>query len=159
MTTHARQTIREAVATILSVTPSNWVSVLQTRIATSRQIWPFIQVFVTDETSTQLLIHQTGLYDRFLSISVVGMLKMPGTGGDSDKETIEDRMDALCLEVETKMTRSALGAIVANAKTLSLTSTMMEIALDEADQVSHGVVTLVYEVSYNTVEGSPGTPV
>jgi hypothetical protein len=156
---HARQTIREAIATILATTPTNWVSVLQTRIATQRQIWPFLMVYVVDEQTEQMLIHPAGIYDRSATIHIVGMLKMPGTGdGTGSTETVEDRMDALCAEVETKLTNATLTAVTPKAKTLSLQSTSMEIVLsDEDSNISHAAVTQVWSVTYVTTEGLPET--
>jgi len=156
---HARQTIRDAIATILATTPTNWASVLQTRIVTQRQVWPFLMVYVVDEQAEQMLIHPAGIYDRTATFHVVGMLKMPGTGdGSGNMETVEDRIDSLCAEVETKLTNATLTAAVAKAKTLSLQSTSMEIVLnDEENSVSHAAVTQVWSVSYDTVEGLPET--
>jgi len=156
---HARQTIREAIATILTATPTNWSSVLQTRIATSRQIWPFLMVYAVDESTEQMLIHPVGIYDRTATIHVVGMLKMPGTGdGSGNMETVEDRMDALSAEVETKLTNATLKASVAKVQTLALQSTSMEIVTDEDEStVSHAAVTQVWSVTYATTEGLPET--
>lgn len=156
---HARQTIREGIATILATTPTNWESVLQTRIATDRQIWPFLMVYVVDEQSEQLLIHPAGIYDRTATVHIVGMLKMPGTGdGSGSMETVEDRMDALSAEIETKLTNTTLKAVVQKAKTLSLQSTNMEINMaNEENPVSHAAVTQVWTVSYDTTEGLPET--
>ena len=156
---HARQTIREAIATILATTPTNWASVLQTRIATTRQIWPFLMVYAVDESAEQLLIHPVGIYDRTATIHVVGMLKMPGTGdGSGNMETVEDRMDALSAEVETKLTNATLKASVAKVQTLALQSTGMEIVINDEDgSISHAAVTQVWSVTYATTEGLPET--
>jgi hypothetical protein len=156
---HARQTIREAIATILKTTPTNWGSVIETRIATQRQIWPFLMVYVVDEQAEQLLMHPVGIYDRSATIHIVGMLKMPGTGdGSGNMETVEDRMDALSAEIETKLTNATLRTAVPLAKTLSLQSTSMELVLtDEDSSVSHAAVTQVWTVTYDTTEGLPET--
>lgn len=156
---HVRQTIREAVATILATTPTNWASVLQTRIATTRQVWPFLMVYAVDEATEQLLIHPTGIYDRTATIHVVGMLKVPGTGdGSGNMETVEDRMDALSAEVETKLTNATLKAVVAKTQSLALQSTSMEIVLNDEDgSISHAAVTQAWVVTYATAEGLPET--
>lgn len=154
---HARQTIREAIATILATTPTNWASVLQTRMVTPRQIWPFLMVYAVEEQSEQMLIHPGGIYDRSATIHVVGMLKMPGTGdGTGNMETVEDRMDALAAEVETKLTKASLKALVAKVHTLALQSTGMEIVVNDEDgSISHAAVTQVWNVTYATTEGLP----
>lgn len=156
---HARQTIREAIAAILATTPTNWGSVLQTRIATQRQIWPFLMVYVVDESAEQMMIHPAGIYDRTATIHIVGMLKMPGTGdGSGNMETVEDRMDAMSAEIETKLTNATLTAITPKAKTLSLQSTSMEVVINDEDgSISHAAVTQVWGVTYDTVEGLPET--
>ena len=156
---HARQTIREAVATLLRATPVTWGSVLETRIATHRQVWPFLMVYATEEAADKLLIHGGNLYDRSVAIDIVGMLKMPGTGdGSGNAETVEDRMDAVCAEIETKLTYTALQAAVSGVKTVSLGSTRMEVIVNEEDNsVSHAMVTQSWTVTYDTAEGSPAT--
>lgn len=154
---HARQTIREAVASILATTPINWASVLQTRIATTRQIWPFLMVYATDEQAEQVLIHPVGLYDRTVTINVAGMLKMPGTGdGSGNMETVEDRMDAIAAEIETKLTNTSLKTAVPKVQTLALQSTDMEIVVNDEDgSVSHAALTLAFVITYTTNEGLP----
>jgi hypothetical protein len=156
---HARQTLREAIAALLRTAPANWGSVLETRIVPTRQIWPFLMVYVTEETAEQMLIHPSGIYDRSASVSVVGMLKMPGTGdGSAMGETVEDRMDAMAAEVETRLTLSALQGSVAKAKTLALASSSMDVITNEADgSISHAELTMTWTVTYDTVEGAPET--
>lgn len=159
---HARQTIREAIATILATTPTNWQKVLQTRISTTLQVWPYLKVYAVDEQSSRDLIHQVGNYDRAATIHVVGMLKIPGTGdGSGNMETVEDRMDDLSAEAETKLTFTALKAVVAKVETLALQSTSMEIVTIEYDDgsnsISHAEVTQVWSVTYSTKEGLPET--
>ncbi len=156
---HARQTLREAVATLLRATPVAWGSVLETRVATTRQLWPFLMVFASEETAVRELIHLTGIYDRSVTLNVVGMLKMPGTGdGIANVETVEDRMDAMAAEIETKLTLSALQAVVPKAQTIALQSTSMEVVTDEASgSISHAELTQTWVVTYETAEGAPST--
>jgi hypothetical protein len=156
---HARQTIREAVASILATTPTAWAKVYETRIATQRQVWPFLMVFVTDEAATPLLIHPANIIDRTATVQVVGMLKMPGTGdGTGMTETVEDRMDVMAAEVETKLTTTALQAVVAGAKSLALVTTSMDVITSETDgSISHAELTMTWQVSYDTAEGAPET--
>jgi len=156
---HARQQVREAIATLLATTPTNWSMVLQTRLVTPRQVWPFLMVYVTDESAEQMLIHPSGIYDRSAQLNIVGMLKMPGMGnGTGDSETVEDRMDAMAAEIETKLTLSTVQAALAKVKTISLQTSGMEIVINEDDgSVSHAVLTQVWAVTYDTVEGSPET--
>lgn len=156
---HARQTVREAIATLLAATPSNWGMVLQTRLVTPRQVWPFLMVYVTEEAVDSLLIHPASIYDRTAQVNVVGMLKMPGMGnGSGDSETVEDRMDAMAAEIETKLTTATLTAAQPKVKTIALQTSGMEIVVNDEDgTVSHAVLTQVWQVSYVTAEGSPET--
>lgn len=156
---HARQTIREAVATVLAATPTNWGKVFETRLVPNRQVMPFLIVYASDETSAAMMIHPSNIYDRVLTVNVVAMLKMPGTGdGSSMTETVEDRMDVVAAEIETKLTTTALGAIVSKAKTLELKSTAMEVVVNETDgSISHAELTQTWAITYNTVEGAPET--
>ena len=84
---------------------------------------------------------------------------MPGTGdGSGNMETVEDRMDALSAEVETKLTDATLKASLAKVQTLALQSTSMEIVINDEDgTISHAAVTQVWGVTYATTEGLPET--
>lgn len=148
---HARNTIRSAIAAILSAAPSNWSSVSESRIQSQRQIWPYVMVFVEADVSDALLIHPTNIYERKLSISIVGLLRLPGSG---DTYTIEDKMDDLAAEVETKLTRASLKVVVPKIQTLSLESTTMNVVI-EPDGTDHGEVHMVWEATYANAEGSP----
>jgi hypothetical protein len=148
---HARNTIRSAIAAILSAAPTAWSSVSESRIQSSRQIWPYVMVFTDDDSSDALLIHPTNIYERNLSVSVVGLLRLPGTG---DTYTIEDKMDDLAAEVETTLTRASLKVVVPKIQSLVLKSTSMNVVI-EPDGVDHGEVHMNWEVSYATAEGAP----
>jgi len=150
--THARQQIREAVARLLAANPVAWSSVTESRIASTRQIWPYLMVFADGELSEQIDATDPGIYDRTVTINVAGMLKLPGTG---DTYTIEDRMDECAAEIETKLTQSALRDQV-QIGTMALTSTSMEVILEE-DGIDHAEVILSYQISYTTQEGLPGS--
>ena len=157
MMAHARQTIREAVATILATTPTNWGKVFETRIVTSRQVMPFLIVYASDEACSSMLMHPTSIYDRVITLQITAMLKMPGTGdGTGMTETVEDRMDTVAAEIETKLTRTTLTAIVSKVKTLDLQSTSMDVVVNESDgSISHAELNQTWQVTYDTAEGSP----
>jgi len=150
--THARQKIREAIARLLAANPVAWKSVTESRIASTRQIWPYLMVFADGELSEQIDATDPGVYDRTVTINVAGMLKLPGTG---DTYTIEDRMDECAAEIETRLTQSALRAEV-QIGTMALTSTGMEVILED-DGIDHAEVILSYQISYTTQEGLPGS--
>lgn len=151
---HARQRIREAVAKILSRNSVTWKSVTESRIASTRQIWPYLMVFVTDEQSSPSTVDEPTRYGREMTLSVAGMLRLPGTG---DTYTIEDKMDEVAAEIETKLTQAALRAEVSQVQTLSLANTSMEVILED-DGIDHAEVILSWRINYSTLEGFPGSP-
>ena len=97
---HARQQVREAVATLLKVSPVTWGLVFETRIPPSRAVMPYLLVFSDGEAVDSLTVNMAGIYFRDLSLAVAGRLRLPG---NNDTETIEDRMDALAAEVESRL--------------------------------------------------------
>lgn len=150
---HARQTIREAIATLLRNTPTNWGSVLETRLQSTRQEWPYVMVFADSETSNAMTVHAPTVYSRSLTIFVVGMLRLPGTG---DVQTVEDLMDDLAVEVETKLTSTTLRAIVSKVEAVELVATKMDVIL-EVDGIDHAEVHMTWRVQYATAEGAAST--
>jgi hypothetical protein len=151
---HARQRIREAVASILSRNPVAWKSVVESRVASTRVIWPYLMVFVESETSQVGVVNDPCNYDRDLIISIVGMLRLPGTG---DKESIEDRMDEVAAEIETKLTQDTLRAkvMVGSLEHISTSMAVIEGEGQDGQYTYHAEVTLSFRIGYSTEEGSP----
>jgi hypothetical protein len=147
---HARKQIRDAVATLLNASPVNWQLVTPSRIASSRQVWPYLMVFADGETSEPITVTEPMVSQRSLSVAVVGMLRLPGTG---DTQTVEDRMDALAEEVETKLTTAAVRGLIA-INSCSLVSTVMDVFIEE-ESVDHAEIKLVYNIVYTTLDGAP----
>jgi len=150
--THARQTIREGAAALLKVSPSTYSSVQESRVPSSRQIWPYLLVFADAEVSDLLTEDIPGILSRSMQLVIVGMLRMPGNG---DTQTIEDKMDAMTAELETKLSFSTLQAAVGAVKGMTLTGTTMEVVLTPEEAISHAEVTQVWQVDYYTADGSP----
>lgn len=150
---HGRKTIRSAIATILATTPSAWSQVIETRIQSPRQIWPYLMVFAESEDSDDSVVDLGGIYSRNLLVSVVGLLRLPGTG---DTQTIEDKMDTMAAEIETKLTYTALKTTVSAVQGLTLIASRMDVILEE-DGVDHAELNLTWRVNYYTAEGSPET--
>lgn len=148
---HARQKIREAVATVLSRNPVAWKSVTQTRIPSTRQIWPYLMVFVESESILSSTVNNPAALDRELILTVAGMLKMP-----TDTSIIEDRIDECAEEIEQKLTQSAMRVELAQVKSITLINTSMEVVQEE-DGIDHGEVITSWRISYSTLEGSPDT--
>lgn len=152
--THARQQIREAAATVLKASPSTWGSVFETRIPSSRAVLPYLMIFSDGEAENQESDNLPGVYLRDLNLVVAGRLRLPG---NSDTETVEDRMDALAAEVETKLTFAALLAALPQLKRLRLTNTEQVVVIDEQDSPQYAEVTLSFVAQYATAEGLPET--
>ena len=151
---HARQQIREAAATLLKATPSTWGQVFETRIPPSRAVMPYLMVFSDGEAIGPSTVNQSGVCQRDLNLVVAGRLRLPG---NNDTETVEDRMDALAVEVETKLTFSALLATLGQLKGLRLTNTEMVVVTDEQDAPQYAEVTLAFVARYFTAEALPET--
>src|SRR3990167_8668209 len=149
--THVRQQIREAVATLLKVSPSTWGPVFETRIPTSRAVMPFLMVFADGESVDSISVNSPGVYFRDLNIVVAGRLKLPG---NNDTETVEDRMDALASEVETKLSFSALLSTMTQLKGIRLASTEMVVVIDDQDSPQYAEVTLAFVARYVTAESA-----
>lgn len=149
---HARQQIREAVATLLRVTPTTWGTVFETRIPTSRAVLPYLMVFSDGESSEDSDVNYSSIYQRDLNIVVSGRIRLPG---NNDTETVEDRMDALASEVETKLTFATMLATLTQLKSLRLTSTEMVVVIDDQESPQYAEVTLNYVLQYFTAEGTP----
>jgi len=154
MSNHARQQIREAVATLLKVAPSTWGPVFETRIPTSRAVMPFLMIFADGESVDSISVNSPGVYFRDMNIAVAGRLKLPG---NNDTETVEDKMDAVSSEVETKLGYSALLATLPQIKGFRLVSTEMTVIVDDQDAPQYAEVTLAFVARYATAESAPTT--
>jgi hypothetical protein len=152
--THARQQIREAAATALRATPAAWGQVFETRIPSPRAVLPYLMVFSDGDAVDASSVNLPDTYLRDLNLVVAGRLRLPG---NNDTETVEDRMDALAAEVETKLKFSTLLTTLTQLKGLRLTSTEMLVVIDEQDAPHYAEVTLQFIARYATAEGLPET--
>lgn len=150
---HSRKTIRSAIATILRTTPTNWKSVAESRIESPRQIWPYLMVFAESETSDVAIVNNPSIYERTVNITVAAMLRLPGTG---DTITIEDSMDTVAAEIETKLTQDTLRVSVATLKALTLIASSMAVVIED-DGLNHAELNMTWRVMYWTTEGLPET--
>ena len=150
---HARKQIRDAVAAALAPTPSTgtWSHVHPSRIDLARQI-DYLKVFADSDAADVQGIDEPILYDRTVSLVSVGMLRLPGTG---DTVTIEDKMDALAEEVETKLTNAVIRALLPGIGWIALDTTRMDVVVTEEIKPDHAEVTLAWNASYATEEGAP----
>lgn len=148
---HARKIIRSAIATILKTSPSNWSSVSESRIQSTRQQWPYLLVFADGETSESMTLTLPMPYERDVTISIVGLLRLPGTG---DTYTVEDKMDSLAAEIETKLTTTTLRAAVSRVQSVMLVASKMDVILED-DGIDHAELNQTWQISYSTLEGIP----
>ena len=110
-------------------------------------------VFSESEQSDPSVVNNPCIYDRRMTLTVAGMLRLPGSG---DTYTIEDEMDAVALEIETKLTQTALRATVPQIHSMFLKNTSMDVVIEESS-IDHAEIIMSYEINYATLEGSPGT--
>ena len=149
---HARTKIREAIKTLLDGTGS-WTAVFTTRVSSPRAIWPYLMVYADGEPIEQVSV-TSGVYERSATFAIMAMLRVPGNG---DKQTIEDKIDDICAEIESKITVPRLTSILSGSVRAEFTGTAMTVVVDEEDKVSHAEATLSLTVKYFTAEGKPET--
>lgn len=150
---HARKKIRDEVARLLNVAPVNWGLVTATRTNSTRQIWPYLKVYTEAEDATPTTLCEPSIYTRTLSLAVVGLVRLPGTG---DTSTIEDKMDALAEEVEIKLASAAM-RVNLYVQSVALLSSVMEVINEEDSVIDHAEIKLTYQITYSTIDGLPDT--
>jgi hypothetical protein len=153
---HTRQQVREAFVSLLnSGTHAKWTRAYESRIPTARQpAWNYLMVFCPSDISVKETIHPTSIYSRDTTVNVIGMLRLPGNG---DTQTIEDKMDAMAVDIETRLTYAALNAILPKVQNLSLDSSSFDVIVDEEGSPQHAELTMVWRVGYSHDEGAPET--
>ncbi len=149
---HARQVIREKAALLLATTPTTWVSVLETRVPTKRQVYPYLMVYSDGEAVDNLTEDDPTVLQRDMNIVIVGMLRMPG---GHETITIEDKLDAVAAEIETKLDFAALQAVVPKLHGLFLNSTEMSVVVTPDEQIDHAEIIQVWTARYYTLDGAP----
>ena len=147
---HVRKLVRDGIADLLDVNKVLYSSVYRSRVQSTRQVMPYVMIFSEGESDEVISVCDPTVYNRTISINVIGLLKMP-TG--SDTQTIEDKMDDMAVEIENKITGGALRALVPSVQTLRLTSTILEVVITTDDTISHAEVTIKMEVGCATTEG------
>lgn len=150
--THARQQVREAAAAVLNGSVAGlWNHVFETRIKPSRDIYPFLLVYVDSEVSDIGDIHPLPFIDRDMILAVRCYLKI------TDDEAIEDQADAVAQEIEQILTSTALNSQLAGKlKLLSLQASGMDIDTDDNERTS-ALLSLDWRVRVFTIEGQPQT--
>jgi hypothetical protein len=135
---HARQTIREAAATLLTNLTTTGSRVFQSRMAPQESL-PCLLITTNDEEVTPGTI--SGMAERHLELAVTGCAK--------SASNVDDTLDTIAAEVETAMA----GFTYRNELT------RLEVDFDEAVEKPAGRIVLTFRITYLTAAGSPGTPI
>lgn len=148
---HARKTVREAFAALLTAAPASvyWKNVFETRLPPKRRVEPYLLVYVTSEDTEKLTFHAFAQIDRSAEIVVQGYLLV------TDKQTAEDRIDAMAEEIEKRITLAALESI--KVKGITSPKTEIELVGEDESAPTHAVLTMSWIVQYSTAEGVPQT--
>lgn len=135
---HARQTIRETAAALLTGLTTTGSRVFQSRMSPQETL-PCLLVTTNDEEIVPGTIGN--LIERQLELVISGLAKAGSN--------VDDTLDTIAAEVETAMA----GFTYRNQLT------RLEIDFDEALEKPVGRILLTYRVIYLTAAGSPGTPI
>lgn len=150
---HVRDQVCSAVDTLLSAGSTNWREVFQARLGPSRDVMPYLLVYVESEDVTALDIHAGHLQQRNLQMTVKGRYR-----NDIDGEALELALNAMAAEIETTLTFAALkSALGGKLKQLFLTSTVSDPVVAEDENRTFAEIALDWQVQIHTVEGNPET--
>lgn len=134
---HARQTIREAAATLLTNLTTTGSRVFQSR-AVPQESLPFLLITTNDEEIVPGTIGN--LIERQMELVVTGYAKQTST--------VDDVLDTIAAEVETAMAgftyRNALKSLAVD--------------FEETLEKPVGLIRLAFVCTYLTATGTPGTP-
>lgn len=132
---HARQTIRESAATLLTGLTTTGSRVFQSRMAPQESL-PCLLVMTDGEEITWGAFEKQ--LDRRLTLTIVGLAK--------SASNVDDTLDTIAAEVET-----ALGS------DLKYELTAIAVDFDESLEKPAGRIILTYAIRYFTNAGAPGT--
>lgn len=139
---HARQSIREAVATAVTGLASTGSWVFRSRMRPQESL-PCLLVNAGDE---EVLTSEGNVQTRVLEIEIVGVAKAAAN--------VDDSLDTIASEVEAAVQAAGtLGGKVSVPPALARIST----AFDDSLEQPVGEITLVFACTYFTNAGAPGT--
>jgi hypothetical protein len=142
---HARQIIREAVATLLTGLTTTGANVFQSRVHNIQESELPCLLILTDDESVDIENSLLNAPARLLGLTIEGKAKATAT--------LDDTLDDIAAEVEVAMAADiTIGGLTEN---VYLESTSIQFT-GEGDQPI-GSVTLSYIVSYRTPFGDPST--
>lgn len=149
---HVNQQLIDAVAVVLDAAATSWKFVFKTRLPTSRAVMPYLMLFVADESVAAIETMGPGIYLRDVGLVVAGRLRLPG---NNDTETVEERMNTLAADVETRLTFAALQAELPQLQSLRLTGSERTVVINEDDAPQYAEITLSLVARFATQEGAP----
>lgn len=132
---HARQTLREAAAALVTGLASTGARVFQSRMVPQTTL-PCLLVVTNNETVDASAYEAQ--YERHLDVVITGLAKASAN--------VDDVLDQIALEVET--------ALAANQR---FVLSGIEIDFDEALEKPVGRIAMTYSARYFTDAGAPGT--
>jgi len=142
-TTHARQQIREALATALTGLTTTSTRVYQSRLHTLRDAnLPCLLVNTDSEQVESATMNSPALLERSLTVVVRCVTKAA-----SD---LDDALDTMAKEVETALGLSTLSGLAENVLLQSIS-----VEMDDAMEKPVGVLSLTYQISYFTASNAP----
>lgn len=148
---HQRQKIREEVAALLAVAPTNWQRVFVQREPLTRAAMPCLLVYTPSENSQPMTLHRPFLMQRDLTLIVQAHVRLP------DPETVEQTFDSVAEEIETTLSLDKLIAIPALARLAGfvLLATQTDIVVNDNGERQYGELTMTWQAQYHTTEGNP----
>jgi hypothetical protein len=150
---HAREQVRSAIVTLLNTSPTAYRRAYNTRIPPMQQVWPYLMVWAESETITDRTIHPSCMQLRDMTLVVEARVQLP----QRETEELENQMDDVAAEIETKLTLTTVQTALPKIESFILTDTRLELVVDQDDVPSYGAVVMNFQISYATIEGTPGT--
>ncbi len=141
---HARQQIREAVASALTGLATTGTRVYQSR--TRPQAEGTLPCLLVTTDNERVETSEMARQDRLLTVTVRGLAKAGAT--------LDDTLDTIAAEVETAL--QAAGSLSGKVPA-GLLLQEIDVDFDDALDKPAGVVVLQYQAGYFTVAGAPGT--
>lgn len=141
---HARQQIREAVATALTGLTTTGTRVHQSRVRPLDAASLPCLLLTTD--GEQIVTGSQGYQERELTVQVKGIAKAAAN--------LDDTLDTMAAEVETALQAAgSLGGKVQGGMNLQ----SIEVDFDDSLEKPAGVIVMTYQAGYVTQAGAPGT--
>ncbi|MCG7984734.1 MAG: hypothetical protein JAY90_18530 [Candidatus Thiodiazotropha lotti] len=148
---HVRKQVRDAVGVLLSANPTNWNHVFKTKITPQREVLPYLLVYIDNENIEALDISPAYLQLRDMQLIVRGRFRLV------EGESLEDYLDDIAVEIETKLTTATLKAQLADKlKGFELVTINDDLITDDNER-SYAEIVFEWHVKVMTTEGIPET--